>query len=176
MTGTAGTILVFLLAAIGGAGCSVFKSNSSPSVVPAGSAGGAISPPDRAAMPDTRAAPVPEPARTVGSLPMIASVRQRPDGSVELSMSIRDYNRAFFLYTRTSAGSSEPSRVALVQPGQHVGIGTYNLGAGYHALQFLGERGEYLLFREHHWFYDIVPETNELVQVRPYGGDGTAQQ
>lgn len=141
-----------------------------------GSTREAASRPVRAATPDTRPVAVLEPARTVVSLPMIASLRRRSDGSVELSMSNREYSRDFFLCTWTSAGSSEPSQVALVQPGGHVRIGTYNLGAGYYALQFLGERDEYLLFREDRWFYDIIPETKELIQVRPYGGNAAAQQ
>jgi hypothetical protein len=132
-----------------------------------------VAPPVGVGAPDTRPAVVFGPTRTEGSLPMMSSIRRRADGGIELSISDRCYSEGFYLYTWATSGTSAPLKVALLQPGQYVAVGTDNLGAGSYELQFLGERGDYLLFRERTWFYDIVPETNQLVQVRTYEGNAT---
>ncbi|MDB5320701.1 MAG: hypothetical protein JWN40_2332 [Phycisphaerales bacterium] len=109
--------------------------------------------------------PTPEPYTVLEELPRISRVHPLGDGRVELCVPWKNTGEGWELATKDKSGAA-----LTVWPLQAVFIRNVDrLGAGAYWIEYLGDRDGYLVFREHTWFYDIVPESNRRLGVRPYG-------
>jgi hypothetical protein len=107
----------------------------------------------------------------------VESLEALPDGSVRLTA---DESRAldgWRLVTRRDGWAKS----AVVRPGERVWLDCLGIiGAGAHWYELIGRRGSEILLREQTSFYGIMPETDELVCVRPYPAgkvnDGSASR
>jgi hypothetical protein len=106
-----------------------------------------------------------EPAEVVKYLDGIAAVRRLDGGKLELSLSEADAASGWDLATRSTRGRSVSAWPYERVWRDNIGY----IGAGVRSFQYLGDRGEYVLFRESHSFYN-EPEIRELLLVRPYVG------
>jgi len=106
-----------------------------------------------------------ESAEHVEYLDGIAAVRRLDGGNVELSLSAADAASGRDLATQSTRGRSVSA-----WPYERVWRDNVRyIGAGLDAFQYLGDRGEYMLFRESCSFYN-EPEIRQLLLVRPYVG------
>ena len=102
--------------------------------------------------------------RTIDRLPGIDMFRRHPGGEIELTISLEMQRDGWELAARDTHNVS-----MRIGPKERVYLWSVGvLGAGLRWLEYRGDRGEFALFSEGHWFYDIVPEYEELMQVRPY--------
>jgi hypothetical protein len=116
-------------------------------------------------VPAATTAPALEPYTVLEQLPGISRVHPVGDGRIELCVPWKDANDGWELATKDKSGAA-----LTVWPLQAVFIRNVGMiGAGAHWIEYLGDRNGYLIFREHTWFYDIIPESNSLYGVRPYG-------
>jgi hypothetical protein len=121
----------------------------------------AVSPPVVAATPT----PAPAPYTVLEELQGISRVHPLGDGRIELSVPWKTAREGWELATKDKSGAA-----LTVWPLQAVFIRNVDtLGAGLYWIEYLGDRDGYLIFREHTSFYDIIPESNRRLGVRPYG-------
>jgi hypothetical protein len=116
-------------------------------------------------VPAVTTAPAPEPYTVLEQFHGISRVHPLGDGRIELCVPWKDAGEGWELATKDKSGAA-----LTVWPLQAVFIRNVGMiGAGAHWIEYLGDRDGYLIFREHTWFYDIIPESNRLFGVRPYG-------
>lgn len=109
-------------------------------------------------------------ARAVDVLPVFASVQPLPNGRVYLAAdtSIHFDISSGMIVSIRGEGWGESG---YADPGDTIHVAMADVvGAGAHWFVYLGQAEDgRLLFYEYTWFYDIMPHTDELVAVAPYG-------